>query len=30
LPTASKERLEVLRKRLEELCIFETEPQGWN
>lgn len=29
LPTASKERLEYLRGRLEELGIFETEPHGW-
>lgn len=29
LPTASKERLEFLRKRLDELGIFQTEPHGW-
>ncbi|HSB49364.1 MAG TPA: dihydrodipicolinate synthase family protein [Burkholderiales bacterium] len=29
LPTASKERLEFLRKRLEELNILQTEPHGW-
>jgi 4-hydroxy-tetrahydrodipicolinate synthase len=29
LPTASKERLAFLRQQLEELNIFETEPQGW-
>jgi len=29
LPTAGKERLEFLRKRLEELDILQTEPQGW-
>jgi 4-hydroxy-tetrahydrodipicolinate synthase len=29
LPTASKERLEVLRARLDEMGIFQTEPLGW-
>jgi dihydrodipicolinate synthase/N-acetylneuraminate lyase len=29
LPTVSKERLELLRARLDSLGIFETEPQGW-
>ncbi len=29
LPTASKERLDFLRARLDELGIFQTEPQGW-
>ena len=29
LPTASKERLEFLRKRLDELDILQTEPHGW-
>jgi hypothetical protein len=29
LPTAGKERLEFLRKRLEELDILQTEPHGW-
>jgi dihydrodipicolinate synthase/N-acetylneuraminate lyase len=29
LPTASKERIEVLRKELEQLNILQTEPHGW-
>jgi dihydrodipicolinate synthase/N-acetylneuraminate lyase len=29
LPTANKERLEFLRKRLEALNIMQTEPHGW-
>ena len=29
LPTATKERLQFLRKRLEELNILQTEPHGW-
>ena len=29
LPTATKERIEFLRKQLEELNILQTEPHGW-
>jgi len=29
LPTATKERIEFLRKQLEELGILQSEPQGW-
>jgi dihydrodipicolinate synthase/N-acetylneuraminate lyase len=29
LPTANKERLDVLQKRLEQLNILQTEPHGW-
>jgi 4-hydroxy-tetrahydrodipicolinate synthase len=29
LPTASKERIEFLRRELEELNILQTEPHGW-
>jgi len=29
LPTATKERIEYLRKQLEELNILQTEPHGW-
>ena len=29
LPTASKERLEFLRRELEELDVLQTEPHGW-
>jgi dihydrodipicolinate synthase/N-acetylneuraminate lyase len=29
LPTATKERIEFLRKQLEELDILQTEPHGW-
>lgn len=29
LPTATRERVEFLRKQLEELNILQTEPHGW-
>ncbi|OGA07055.1 MAG: hypothetical protein A2W68_02665 [Betaproteobacteria bacterium RIFCSPLOWO2_02_64_14] len=29
LPTATKERIEFLRKQLEEMGILQSEPQGW-
>lgn len=29
LPTASRERIDVLRKELEELDLLQTEPHGW-